>query len=292
MQNKTLIELLEESQENLYAVPHPFFRSRKEVLRFCAEQVSEKYVEDSDFVEKTLSAPQRFTSLPYLSLCVERTRFNIYGFVHGAAPEQPNLNRLSWKNKSQIRKMMLQLHNPARGREVFLEENLSGLLDLSKSMEIDNFTQGVKMPKFPLSEKARFALRLKRLRYDLRGKLLLFAHRDEKNSYKIELLNFFSLHSMYYQGKSGEVKINHPLKEPLNLELDHVAEAVSNPNEGYCNCSERSLYTARKLLEFADKGKIPEVNYLGGLSHMTQIAYFLEHPDYSFKTIDDYVFGK
>lgn len=291
MQNKTLIELLEESQENLYAVPHPFFRSRKEVLRFCAEQVSEKYVEDSDFVEKTLSAPQRFTSLPYLSLCVERTRFNIYGFVHGIAPEASYLYRLSRKNKSQIRKMMIQLHNPARGRKVFLEENISWLLVLSKSMEIDDFTQGTEEPEFSLPEIVKLQLRLNALPGELVVNLMLLSHRHEKNTYMISLLNFISLNSMYYQGKSGEVRINHPLKEPLNLELNHVAEATACSNRNP-RISKRSLYTARKLLEFADNGKIPEINYLGGLNHMTQIAYFLEHPDYSFKTIDDYIIGK
>ena len=187
---------------------------------------------------------------------------------------------------------MIRLHNPARGREVFLEENISGLLDLSKSMEIDDFTQGVKMPKFPLSKIVELSLRLNNTPYELWENLMLLVYRDEKNSYKISLLDFFSLHSMYLQGKSGEIRINHPLKEPLNLELNYAAETTTKSGELYHRCSKRSLYTARKLLEFADSRKIPEVNYLGGLNHMTQIAYFLEHPDYSFKTLDDYIFGK
>ena len=137
-----------------------------------------------------------------------------------------------------------------------------------------------------------FNLRWHALPFELLNHLTLSKHRHEKNSYEIALLNIFSLYSMYYQGKSGEVRINHPLKEPLNLELDHVAETVSNPDEGYYNCSKDRFIRTRKLLEFADSRKIHEVNYLGGLYHMTQIAYFLEHPDYSFKTLDDYIAGK
>ena len=48
---------------------------------------------------------------------------------------------------------------------------------------------------------------------------------------------------MYYQGKTGEIQINYPLKEPLSLELNHVVEAVRNSNEVNTNCSKRSLYT-------------------------------------------------
>ena len=139
--HKTTIELLEEGAENLNLKPHRMLRSRKELIRSCIEDVLETKVEHSDFVEKILSAPQRFTSLPYLSICVNRTRFNIYGFVHGATPEKSYLYRLSRKNISQIRKMMAQLHNPARGREVFLEENVSWLLNLPQNMEIDDHAQ-------------------------------------------------------------------------------------------------------------------------------------------------------
>lgn len=291
MQNKTLIELLEEGSENLHLKPHPFFRSRKEVIHFCAEQVLEKYVEHSDFVEKTLSAPQRFTSLPYLSLCVEKTKFNIYGFIHGVAPERSYLNRLSWWNISHIREMTVKLHEPEKGRKVFLEENISKLLDLSRELEISDHTPEMRGAVFFPLGITGLNLRLCGLPVELLNNLMLLKHRQEKNSYEIALLNFFSLYSMYYQGKSGEVRINHPLKEPLHLELDHVAEATAR-SEMNTRISKRSLYTARKLLEFADQGKIPEVNYLGGLDHLTQIAYFLEHPDYSFKTLDDYIIGK
>ena len=79
---------------------------------------------------------------------------------------------------------MAQLHNPARGREVFLEENVSWLLNLPQNMEIDDHAQGAKRFKSPQSEIVNLRLRLNGFPYEFMENLMLLNHCDEKTAIK------------------------------------------------------------------------------------------------------------
>ncbi|PIN74997.1 hypothetical protein COV18_04525 [Candidatus Woesearchaeota archaeon CG10_big_fil_rev_8_21_14_0_10_37_12] len=106
-----------------------------------------------------------------------------------------------------------------------------------------------------------------------------------------------------YQDLAVRYSHESSLPEPFGLELDYLNDRSSLLSKflfhGVATAAERSLWTANKLLE---RGKSAvgtrhtssarvrlEIDYLCGASHVPQIAYFLEYPDYSFDHLDAYL---
>ena len=57
---------------------------------------------------------------------------------------------------------------------------------------------------------------------------------------------------------------------------------------GFATYGERSLWTANKLRDFAERNDMNTLHYIGGVAHTTEIAYFLQNPDFSFERLDEY----
>ena len=51
---------------------------------------------------------------------------------------------------------------------------------------------------------------------------------------------------------------------------------------------ERSLWTANELRDYAKRRGLNTLHYIGGIGHTTEIAYFLQNPNFSFERLEEY----
>ncbi len=89
-----------------------------------------------------------------------------------------------------------------------------------------------------------------------------------------------------YQHMAFETMSVGKLPEPIDLAMDDFSERnprgllarfLSVGKFPWATTAERSLYTAILLIREAYVNKTPVVHYLGGMQHISQIAYFIEH---------------
>ncbi len=103
-----------------------------------------------------------------------------------------------------------------------------------------------------------------------------------------------------YQNIITDIYIAKELPQPFDLELQYlrhkrvsliILKRLKQDNRiNVPTTPERSLRMAKQLLEYTSKNKeLKVLHFLVGMAHATQIAYFLKHPDYSFKHLDEYL---
>src|SRR3989338_7232757 len=114
--------------------------------------------------------------------------------------------------------------------------------------------------------------------------------RDPQNKYTgIYHLTLKALRDPRYQDVYGQFLLAQELPQPLNLEVEYLMEKSRRLPQGFATCAERSFGAARKLLRSARSNNLKKMHYFGSQAHMTEIAYFLVHPDYSFGSLERYM---
>ena len=94
--------------------------------------------------------------------------------------------------------------------------------------------------------------------------------------------------------KLGDLVFAMEMPQPLELEANYLSDSRINGDDvltrsrSRSSTGERSLWTAKQLIKIAKDSKNKKIHYLGGLTHTSEIAYFLNNPDYSFDRLREY----
>ena len=247
--------------------------------------------QDKTMIDRIMQRPSLFLSLPFKEITIGSTQFSVFGMNHGQLPQHHIISRLSRPLVRSINSMMSGSHRPSEGVELFCEEGFSYLFDIDPVHEIDDSTNSAitREIKVRLYDKHADPYRMaKNLIPDLMDSFKLRRQKDKFNATMISYISNMALSSMYYQGKTGEIEFECYMREPLNLEIKHVMD-MTDPSEIPEDMPKRSLYTAHRLLDTAEKKGLRQVNYFAGLSHVAPIIYFLENPGYDFTELDYYI---
>lgn len=100
----------------------------------------------------------------------------------------------------------------------------------------------------------------------------------------------------HYQFIAVEEDLRSQLPQPFELEKGYILAKRSSARDLLQDTSiatppERSLYTAREILRYINASwnkDLEALHYVCGTGHLTQIAYFLQNPSYSFDAIEQF----
>jgi hypothetical protein len=216
-------------------------------------------------------------------------QYHLHGVCHGT----PGILDLAPGVSNTIGRRMRSFSRPEVGRDYFYEENLQHLFMLDDEKEFKDHHLG----KAVTPGEAALALGI----YFAPAVLSSMGVRSRSGSTNVVedrllqcLLN--SAESMEWQVKLQDYWFACELPQPLDFELSYlesqlspkaraVLEAIGIPRIG--TVAERSLWTAHELINKAKT--LDNTHYLAGLAHVSQIAYFIHHPSYSFRHIDEYM---
>src|SRR3989338_3947143 len=195
----------------------------------------------------------------------------------------------------------------SEGVEDYLyEENLQGCFDLLYSQELRDVTCTMRESNlFLKSVVAPVGLFLSLALPIVFGAAYIYSkilwksqQSDEQNIY----LSQKALTDERYQVMYADFCSTTEMPQPFNLERSYLSEKGSWSNfltgsvllgkMGLATGEERSLWTARSLQRYASSHNLHTLHYLCGGGHTTEIAYFLEHPDFSFERLEEYRLSK
>jgi hypothetical protein len=187
-------------------------------------------------------------------------------------------------------------HDPANNIEAYCEEGLSPLFYLDISQEINDISfflqkEGHTVER-PDIEPVPVSRKLSNLFEDLACYgIIALNKRKRLVKHRIEEIGIMALSDILYQQKYGEIHDMNSLGQPTDLEIGYLTWLMSEKKYSVgkvVSSEERSLFTAKQLLDKGRTRHLKQLSYIGGLGHYDQIAYFLENPCYDFSILRDY----
>lgn len=244
-------------------------------------------------IKKILNSPvKEVNDLPTLTIEKDNISYHIHGIVHGSSW----LIYPGWHPRKKIRKFISEkaesYHKPSQKEDYFYEQNFRDLFDLLRSQEIKDITNTTKHHPSKIPGGIFLMSPISLICIFMTQTMGITDYLSSKCFKKTNLaIKQKSLSDKNYQLKYAELRMAKEMPQPFDLERYHFYEKKAYLQIGkktYATPSERSLYTAKKLISLAHSKQLKKVHYIGGLGHLTQISYFLKNPDYSFEKLDNY----
>lgn len=306
--NQNIMQLIDESEsvidleERLKESGREFSNYREYMKWLDSEWIQES----SDKINEVLKFEPAETRFPTLTVESDGIEYQLHGLVHGWQA----LLAPGWHPRRNIRDYVNEtadsFHRPMQGEDYLYEQNMHLFFDLVRSQELEDQTHtngksksllrdiGMKVLSIPIGMFALVALPAifgggyvysKTIR-NPKGKTQGFIYLAQK-----------ALTDERYQSQFADFWIAQEMPQPFNIEKRYLSEKGSkadviinslsmNPNAA--TGSERSLWTARQLQDYAHRRNLNKLRYIGGLGHTSEIAYFLHNPDFSFERLEDY----
>lgn len=308
MEQKNLLDLMNESGSvidleqrlNEYGYAFPNY---KKYMNFLQRKWDKRTEERRQHLLETIPTETKF---PTLTVEAEGIEYHLHGIVHGQAYFAPG-----WHPRKNVRdwvsEAMQSFHRPFEDEDYLYEQNMYFFFDLLRSRELEDITQTKRKVETVWKEVGMIAL------YAPLGLFALIAipavffgwyiyattTKKLKDNCKCNpYLMQKALTDERYQAHSFDFKIAQEMPQPFALEKDYLSEKKgslggillhallmdANPT----TCSERSLWTAGALRDYGRSRGLKKLHYLNGMGHTTEIAYFLQHPSYSFERLEEY----
>ena len=246
------------------------------------------------------------TGLPTMIVKSEGVEYHLHGVVHGQVWYVAPGWQIRGNVKEYISTTINSFHHPTEGEDYLYEENLQGCFDLLYSQELRDVTCTMRESNlFLKSVVAPVGLFLSLALPIVFGAAYIYSkilwksqQSDEQNIY----LSQKALTDERYQVMYADFCSTTEMPQPFNLERSYLSEkgswshfltgSVLLGKMGLATGEERSLWTARSLQRYASSHNLHTLHYLCGGGHTTEIAYFLEHPDFSFERLEEYRLSK
>lgn len=282
------------------------FKTHREYTGFLDKGWEKRTSESLD--DMLNSQIKDYNDFPTLEVESEGITYLIHGIAHG----QEVIGWNPGKIRKSISTKMNSYHNPEEGEDYLYEERFrEHFFDLLKSQELTDITSTESRPTLTQKIVSYASLLLtiplaipiciiKPILVNLFSTGLYLRYRFMKNP---KGKNQTSLHLALkalsdekQQVKYAEVKATQEMPQPFQLEgeylyklsfVDKVIEYITF-SRGMATSGERSLWTSRELVKYAKNKGLKRLHYLGGLGHLTEIAYFLKNLDYSFERLENY----
>ena len=229
------------------------------------------------------NARRTTTALPSINVSVCDRQFFIYGIVHGDI-----FNYLKSAVRSALASEIGGFRKPPE--EVYrTEQGICRTLGLPRKFELKDvdyspsLTENAPAPSLFLMAGAYIIYPVLFAR-GYASTTFLTPRLGNSFSEIQRFYNLMALRSVEYQGKFANFGWTIEFPQPLDLEINYLDEKEEDWYPGIASVPERSLWTARKLLEI----RSDTVHYVGGFNHASQIAYFLQNPDYSFAGVENF----
>lgn len=246
-------------------------------------------------------------AFPTTTVESEGIEYLLHGVVHGA----PAIIMPGWSMRKNVQRYInatiKSFHKPNEGEEYLYEDGFQNLFDVLQSRKVDDEAASSRqqpIPGFdsigqflitiPLATLGMFVFPL------FYGAAYLFAktiRNPQKPTTTLFCLAQKALTDERYQSIFENVYNVLRLPEPFGLEqrylfdksstglrLSHYMVGLPNlPARG-----ERSLRAAIELRQHASDRQLQKLHYICGTGHVSEIAYFLQHPSYNFEYLDEY----
>lgn len=236
--------------------------------------------------------------IPTLNVEVDGITYRIHGIVHGF----PIYLVPGWHPRKQVVKYISEaaasFHRPDEGEDYLYEENLHLLFGFLKSQEIKDQTYASQRPNSSLLYiclcVSKYLSRFFILPFALT--LYFYLHVATDRDLDLHLIQM-ALKDVRYQSKFADLYLLKELPQPLELEKTYLQQKSSREllirtlllGRLASTDPERSLIVARELEAYAKRHNLRTLHYFGGVAHMTEIAYFLQNPNYSFDYLEKYI---
>ncbi len=280
------------------------FPNYKKYMKWLDSEWNQLSADRIRSVLKTSPTESRF---PNLTVESEGIKYQLHGIVHGwlayLAP--------GWHLRRNIRDYVSEtvgsFHRSFEGEDYLYEQNMHILFDLIRSRELEDQTYTNKKSKSLLKDIEMTALSIPVGMFALVALPVVFSLayvysktiRSPKG--KVQGTVYLvqkALTDERYQAQFADFCIAQEIPQPFNTEKKYLLEKCSKVGvivnsllfmkPDAPTSSERSLWTAGELRDYAKRKRLNRLHYIGGLEHITEIAYFLQNPDFSFERLEDY----
>src|SRR3989338_1114554 len=232
--------------------------------------------------------------------------YHLHGVVHGLVWYVAPGWQIRRNVKEYISTTINSFHHPTEGEDYVYEENFQSSFDLLYSQELRDVTCTMRESNLfmdllavPTYLFAPLVLPIVFGAMYIHSKMIWKPqHNDDQNSH----LSLKSLTDERYQKAYADFCSTTEMPQPFNLEKEYLFEKKRSWSHflmgsalGYRNLAtgpERSLWTARSLQRYASSHNLHILHYLCGGGHTTEIAYFLEHHNFSFERLEEYRLNK
>ncbi|MCD6215619.1 MAG: hypothetical protein J7J92_00915 [Candidatus Aenigmarchaeota archaeon] len=294
-ESNSIIDLEQKLEENGHS-----FKNLKDYLNFLNKEWRKISWNNIDEILKSPVADKDF---PSLRVDDKEVSYYIHGLVHGWDIVSAPGFHMRKKTKKQVIEKLKEFHNPRGGEDYFCEERFASHFDLQISHELKDITKTAKkLNKNP----EKIFLSISSSLAGIVALPLLFStayliskaiKKPNSEAESIIFINQKALTDIRYQAKSAELQLVVELPQPFNLEIKYLNQkdswfdkfinyAMFEPDAA--TTPERSLWAAKELKWRARINALDTVHYICGLGHITEVAYFLKHPDYSFEALEQY----
>ncbi len=296
-ESKSVIDLEERLKQSGLEFPN-----YKKYIRWLK---SEWYGRCAERVKSVLETSPEETRFPTFSVELEGVKYQLHGIVHGwpivlAPGWHPRRNIIEY-----ISKTADSFHKPDEREDYLYEQNLDKTFKLLKlqelkdheyPMEYSNLLKSVGMSALviPIGMLALIT------QSAVFGGLYLYSKtiRNPKGCIQGKIyLSQKALTDERYLALHANFQLAREMPQPYELEVSYLLEKASktdpminrillgphHPTRG-----ERSLRTAKLLRDYAERMGLKTLHYIGGTAHITEIAYFLQNPDFSFERLEEY----
>ncbi len=219
--------------------------------------------------------PLEPNDLPYSEANVKGTRYKIHGIIHGGLPFPPS-KKLRGFVKSSIDKHLKEsevcICEQNLGLTFGFEREFNDISQTSKLYSRGEFTVNIFLssallasflPVLPIGIVYRKLSKPN-------DEFAMDVKASKEPAYLYHAREIFSLAN---------------LPQPLHIEYKHLIHDAESfyyrsmfPERKIASVSARSAYMAGKAMEFAEENRVDTLHLLVGLSHESQIKYFLENP--------------
>ncbi len=294
---KSIIDLEERLKELGYDFPN--YKTYMKWLKTEWDKIS------SPRVDKLLETTPDENRFPTLSVELDGTQYKLHGIVHGS----PVYATPGWHPRRNIRNYVSEIvdsfHKPMEGEDYLYEQNMSMNFDFLKSKELEDHinTNGDSESILKIVGKGSAcflaSIFLPCVPIVFSG-LYLYSITIKNPKEKVKRLLYLgqkALSDEKYQALFADFYMAQEMPQPYNLEKEYLLNKDSFIDKLFnylmlkpdlATPQERSLWTAKELRNYAKRKDLKILHYIGGTAHMTEIAYFLQNPDFSFERLEEY----
>jgi hypothetical protein len=256
-------------------------------------------------IDKLLTEEPKECEFPTIKLNNEGIEYQLHGIIHGMdATLYPGWHARE-NVKEYLSKEINKCHDPKIKSSFLCEENFSTLFNFPESQELKDISYTNNYSEPTAAELCMslliwpFARTILPILY---GGLGLYSKtiKNPKTEQAYIYLSQKALVNEKYQGHFAKLR-ELDMPQPFNLETEYIHNKEPNKllqlihlltntveEKIEATCAERSKYTANELIRYAKQRKLKTLHYIGGMKHISEIAYFLKNPNYSFKKIEQY----